>query len=187
MLLRHNTLPLFDRMRVTGGGHRFSTGSYDGDRISPAPLLGHSHASPYSCVVLAQPLTTPESAAAAAAAAAAAFVTPLTPPTFRSVPATGERETPPSPCCPPGCNCGVSSGSASSVGVCRVHEKLFSCPPPPPPVTSGPSDRESIHSLAGCDGEVAVPHNHEPEVWRQSRDDTSEENKEESVKELLLR
>ena len=169
---------------MTAGGHRYSTGSYEGGRVSPAPLLGHP-APPYSCVVVAQPLINPASAAAAAAAAAAAFVSPLTPPAFRSE-THNTGGTPPSPCCPPGCSCGVSSGSASSLGACRVHERLISCPAPPPPVTSGTTDRDSVRSLPGCDGEIAIPCDNEQEVW-QTRDDTSEEIKEESVKELLIR
>ncbi|XP_071550386.1 solute carrier family 2, facilitated glucose transporter member 1 isoform X8 [Panulirus ornatus] len=175
---------------MRGGGQRVSDSVCDGGRHSPAiPFTAHI-SQPYSCVVGPLPHTAPAtaSAAAAAAAAAAAYASPLSPPAFPTgvppPPVGTPLGTPPSPCFG-SCSCGAST--ASSPGACRVHERVFTCPPPPPPVTCGATDRESVvGALTGGDGDLAVPSNDDQEVWH-PRDDTSEEIKEESVKELLLR
>lgn len=172
---------------MRGGGQRVFDSSCDGGHRSPAipytPQTQQPH--PYDVVPRPLPVTATASAAAAAAAAAAAYASPVSPPAFPTgilPPPIGTPLGTPSPPCYGGCSCGVST--ASSPGACRVHERVFSCPPPPPPVTCGPTDRESVGALAGGDGELAI--NDDQEVWH-PRDDTSEEIKEESVKELLLR
>nr|XP_045624627.1 glucose transporter type 1-like isoform X7 [Procambarus clarkii] len=168
---------------MRGGGQRVLDTTCDGGRQSPAiPYSAHTN-QPYSCVVVPHSLTAP----ATAAAAAAAYASPLSPPAFpRGVPPPPigtPLGTPPSPCYG-SCSCGAST--ASSPGACRVHERVFTCPPPPPPVTCGATERESVlGALSGGDGDLAVPINDDQEVWH-PRDDTSEEIKEESVKELLL-
>lgn len=174
---------------MRGGGQRVFDSSCDGGRRSPAVPYPPQTQQPYPCDVVprALPVTATATAAAAAAAAAAVYASPVSPPAFPTgilpPPIGTPLGTPPSPCYG-GCSCGAST--ASSPGACRVHERVFACPPPPPPVTCGATERESVGPLAGGDGEVAVPVNDDQEVWH-PRDDTSEEIKEESVKELLLR
>lgn len=174
---------------MRGGGQRVFDSSCDGGRRSPAIPYTPQTQQPYPCDVVPRtlPVTATATAAAAAAAAAAAYASPVSPPAFPTgilpPPIGTPLGTPPSPCYG-GCSCGAST--ASSPGACRVHERVFTCPPPPPPVTCGATDRESVGPLTGGDGELAVPINDDQEVWH-PRDDTSEEIKEESVKELLLR
>ncbi|XP_047471907.1 glucose transporter type 1-like isoform X3 [Penaeus chinensis] len=173
---------------MRGGGQRVFDSSCDGGRRSPAIPYTPQTQQPYPCDVVPRtlPVTATATAAAAAAAAAAAYASPVSPPAFPTgilpPPIGTPLGTPPSPCYG-GCSCGAST--ASSPGACRVHERVFTCPPPPPPVTCGATDRESVGPLTGGDGELAVPINDDQEVWH-PRDDTSEEIKEESVKELLL-
>ncbi|XP_076041486.1 glucose transporter 1 isoform X4 [Oratosquilla oratoria] len=165
-------------MRGTAAGHRVADIVCDGAARDPAGKAASHTGRPFPCVVAHPSLPSPS----AAAAPPAFFSGKLPPPLGTPV------GTPPSPCwAPSGCGCAPSPGSsAPSPGACRVHERVFTCPPPPPPVTSGDTDLETVKSVAGGDGELAVPSNDDQEVWH-PRDDTSEEIKEESVKELLLR
>ncbi|XP_066985223.1 solute carrier family 2, facilitated glucose transporter member 3 isoform X5 [Macrobrachium rosenbergii] len=181
---------------MRGGGQRVSdTSISDGGRLSPSSHSFHSPHPPFvqqqqsfPYVVVPHPLqVVPPGGTAAAVAAAidhAVFTSPVSPPAFPTGVLPPPIGTPPSPCYG-GCSCGAST--ASSPGACRVHERVITCPPPPPLVTCGAADRDSVHgALTGGDGELAVPCNDDQEVWP-PRDDTSEEIKEESVKELLLR
>ncbi|XP_066985227.1 solute carrier family 2, facilitated glucose transporter member 1 isoform X8 [Macrobrachium rosenbergii] len=180
---------------MRGGGQRVSdTSISDGGRLSPSSHSFHSPHPPFvqqqqsfPYVVVPHPLqVVPPGGTAAAVAAAidhAVFTSPVSPPAFPTGVLPPPIGTPPSPCYG-GCSCGAST--ASSPGACRVHERVITCPPPPPLVTCGAADRDSVHgALTGGDGELAVPCNDDQEVWP-PRDDTSEEIKEESVKELLL-
>lgn len=186
-------------MRVSEGAHSTRASNAASPTTvpnEPSPLVFADIADPYSILPLThhhrlEPEISESPTAAAASArpyspgVVAALVSPLSASALE-----GGVLPPPSPSycahgCSHGCNCAPSSGSASSVGACRVHERVFSCPPPPLPVTSGSTD-PAAHFFAGGDGEVALAGGDEEEVWA-ARDDTSEDLKEEGVKELLLR
>ncbi|CAL4060561.1 unnamed protein product, partial [Meganyctiphanes norvegica] len=189
-----------DGVCMKTGNQRLLDSLSDG-AVPPSPSLGHHPAAagqPYSCVVVPHVLphtaASASAAAAAAAAAATAFASPCSPPPFPQGVLPPPLGTPPSPYYGGGrssCSCGASS--ASSPGACRVHERVFTCPGAPPPVTCGVEERLGSFGSGGglggvrgySDGELAVPCNDDQEVWH-PRDDTSEEIKEESVKELLL-
>ncbi|XP_050720627.1 glucose transporter type 1-like isoform X10 [Eriocheir sinensis] len=173
---------------MRGGGQRVFDSASDGVRRSPAHLPRTAHSTPTPprpCVVVPRPRTAPATAGYASPLSPPPFPAGLPPPPARGTPLGTPLGTPPSPCY--SCSCGASS--ASSPGACRVHEGVFTCPPPPPPVTCGATERDCVVGpLAGGDGAIVVPGDHDQEVWAPALPSpTSQDIKEESVKELLLR
>ncbi|KAG0725159.1 Glucose transporter type 1 [Chionoecetes opilio] len=173
---------------MRGGGQRVFDAASDGGRRSPAhhlPRTAHSTPTPpRSCVVVPRPFTAPATAGYASSFSPPPFSACLPPPPLRGTPLGTPLGTPPSPCY--SCSCGASS--ASSPGACRVHEGVFTCPPPPLPVTCGATERDIVVGpLAGGDGAILVPGDHDQEVWAPALPSPSSQDfKEESVKELLL-
>ncbi|XP_045107193.1 glucose transporter type 1-like isoform X12 [Portunus trituberculatus] len=173
---------------MRGGGQRVFDSASDGGRRSPAHLPRTAHSTPTPprpCVVLPRPFTAPATAGYASPLSPPPFPACLPPPPAQGTPLGTPLGTPPSPCY--SCSCGASS--ASSPGACRVHEGVFTCPPPPLPVTCGATERESVVGpLVVGDGAIVVPGDHDQEVWAPALPSPSSQDiKEESVKELLLR
>ncbi|XP_045107188.1 glucose transporter type 1-like isoform X7 [Portunus trituberculatus] len=172
---------------MRGGGQRVFDSASDGGRRSPAHLPRTAHSTPTPprpCVVLPRPFTAPATAGYASPLSPPPFPACLPPPPAQGTPLGTPLGTPPSPCY--SCSCGASS--ASSPGACRVHEGVFTCPPPPLPVTCGATERESVVGpLVVGDGAIVVPGDHDQEVWAPALPSPSSQDiKEESVKELLL-
>ena len=170
--------------RMRGAHMRISDSSLEVGRNSVRQQQGLATASPppglrspYSCLLLSNTAGTP-------GAPTQVFASPLQVP----------LDAPPSPCLP-GCACNPSSGSASSLAggsSCPIHGgKVFTTsrsthhPPPPPPRSGGHGYPDSDVDLGGS--RALADSGDDCHLWRSKGDNTSEDLKEESVRELLLR